>query len=65
MMANTYKQDLVKISLTSEHWRTLYDLARENRLTAGELISDWLGVTLKEIIEEAELIDALESAPDP
>lgn len=65
MMANTYKQDLVKISLTSEHWRTLHDLARENRLTAGEMISDWLAVTLKEIIEEAELIDALQSAPNP
>ena len=65
IMVTTYKQDLVEISLTSEQWRTLHDLARENRLTAGEMISDWLGVTLKEIIQQAELIDALESAPDP
>ena len=64
-MAATYKQDLVKISLTPEHWRTLYDLARENRLTAGEMISDWLGVTLQEIIKEADLIDALDSLPEP
>ena len=64
MMTTTYKPDLVRISLTPEHWNTLYDLARENGLTTGELISDWLGTTIQKIIDEADFIDSLQTPVD-
>lgn len=63
-MATTYTSDLLKISLTPEHWRTLHDLAVENRLTKGEMVSDWLGDTLQRIIDEHEFIEALQTPPD-
>lgn len=63
MMTTTYKQDLVRISLTPSHWRTLHDLAIENRLTVGEMISEWLDTTIQKIIDEAEFIDTLQETP--
>lgn len=60
-MTTTYKPDLMRVSLTSAHWQTLHELAIENRLTPGELVSDWLGATLQKIIDEADYISALES----
>lgn len=64
-MTTKYVSDLIRISLTPEHWQTVHDLARENRLTVGEMISDWLNEIIKQILDDAEIISALETEPEP
>lgn len=64
-MAKTYKQDLIRVSLVPEHWQALKELATDNRVTIGEMVSTCLESTLKQIIDEAEYISALERTSNP
>lgn len=59
-MTKTYVPALIRISLPPAHWTALEELARENRLTSGELISDYLEDVLQMIIEEAGYIDEVQ-----
>jgi len=63
-MTETYKRSLLAISLTSEHWNALYDLAADNKVTIGDAASATLEEVLGRLLAESAYIDSLSASND-
>lgn len=59
-----YSSTLLNISLTTEHWNALYDLALENKASINETASSALEEVLNQLIEQADHIDSLDVTND-
>jgi hypothetical protein len=63
-MTETYKLSLLSISLTSEHWNVLYDLAADNKVTISDVASAALEEVLSRLLAESAYIDSLSASND-